>query len=429
MSDYSKMTCRVIDNGLSVSVAERLARQPVGFGRVEYFCPYVSAFTSPNLAKIGTGFPGVTRIEKFFEPSMDDVDLFVFLDVGFGDFQEYLRRNGHLVFGCGDGEEMELYRWHARLMYEQLGMATVPATLVTGIDALREHLKKHKNVWVKVSKYRGIGETWKSINYELSKARLDLMQAKLGPLADEQEWIVEEEIKTTREIGYDGPAILGQYPPTSLGGIEKKDCGYLIAAMPYKDLPEGVRLVNDCMAPAFKQYGYRGLYSSEIREGEDGKRYLIDNTCRYPSPPGELMQEMIINLPDVFYKGAKGELVDIQTDHAYGFELILYSDFAPKNPQAIQYPKEIARNVKLYNSIRRKGTDWVLPTEGELEQIGGVTGFGSTIDEAIKQAEKHADMVKGDRVTVKSDLVPTMLKLLRENAKKGIRFGKSAIPD
>lgn len=427
-TDFSKLAARVIDNGLSVSFAERLARKPDGFGRVEYFCPYASGFPTPNLAKIGTGFGGVERIYKFWD-DVESVDLFIFLDVGFGDLQEYLRRIGKKVWGSGAGQELEMYRWHAREMHAKLGLPVVPAELITGLSNLNDYLKTHENVWIKISEFRGIGETWNSVNYDLSKPRLDSLQQDLGPLAEEQSFIVEQTIDTAGEVGYDGYNIDGQFPSTALAGVEGKDVGFIMASMKYSELPDSIIEVNSKLTPAFKQYGYRGHYSSEIREGKGGIPYLTDSTCRVPMPPSELQQEIVTNWPEIMWAGARGELVDMQVAHKYGFEFILYSDFAPENFMAVEYPKEIANYVKLYNSLRRNGVDYVVPTDGKLEQVGAVVGFGDNIAEAIKQAEKNADMVKGDRLGVKTGLVPKLMDTLRECKKRGINFGSSPISD
>lgn len=427
----SEITACVIDNGLSVSFAERLSRKPGGFGRVMYYCPWMTAFPSPHLAKIGTGYPGVERIHNLFD-EIEAIDLFIFLDVHFGDLQEYLRRQGKMVWGSGKAEEMELYRWSMRQMM-QLPSVNLPvgeADLITGLPALREFLKaQKKTVYVKVSEYRGIGETFRSDSCDLVKQRLNAMQHDLGPLADEQKFIVEQQIETDMEVGIDSYNIDGEFPKLVTAGVEVKDCGYFGAAMPYKDLPEPIRVVNAKLKPIFKSYRNRGLFSSEIRVGKDKKPYFIDATLRAPSPPGELMQQWYSNWPEIMLRGAQGILIEPIIPKQYGFEFIIYTDFAPKEWQAVQFPDAIASYVRLYNSLKRGNTYWIVPTDGELAQIGGVTGFGDTMKEAIAQAQEHADQITGDRIEVKGDLVSKMLELLREYKAKGVTFGKDAIPE
>lgn len=425
----SEITACVIDHGLAVSFAERLAR-PGGFGRVLYFKHWQEFFPLPLNAKIGTGFPGVERVKKLFDV-IDEVDLFIFLGVGMGDLAEYLRKQGKSVWGPGRGEELELYRWDARTLHGKLGLPMQDAKLILGLDNLRRYLKENEVVFVKVSEMRGINETWESINYPLSKARLDFMERDLGPLADEQEFIVEKKIPTKIEVGIDAYNIDGKWPAHVITGIEKKDCGYLSVKVPYVDLPDSVKTCSNAIAQALKIYKFRGNYHSEIRVDKDGKPNLIDETLRIGSPPGELMQEQINNWPEIFRQGADGNLVDIEVDaeRLYGFSFVLYSEFAADEWLGVEYPKEIAHNVKLYNSLRRKGIDWVVPNEDKLIAVGAVTGFGRDINTAILNAKENAEQVKGDKLEVKTDLIPQMLDLLRENKKNGITFGDSEIPD
>jgi hypothetical protein len=423
---YPHLNMVVVDNGLFSALAERLSRD---VGRLILFIPWVSSFPTSHLAKIGTGIEGVTRITEFFtvvDEAMDDPEnwIFVFLDIHFADWQLHLRKLGLKVFGAAQGEDLECFRWDAKLIQQSVGLPVGDSALIVGLDNLREYLQKNDGVHVKVSKYRGITETFESINYRLAKARLDALQHDLGPLADEQEFIVEKKIKSPVENGGDFIIVDGKSPDIGFVGIESKDCGYIMAAIPYSEIAPQVRNVNDKLAAIFKAYGYRGFYSSEIR-----KDVLIDSTTRCPSPPIECMQEMIVNLCEVIVNGASGVLIQLEIEKPYGFEFMLYSDFATEDPLAVEYPAEIARNVKLYNSLRRKGLDWVMPTDGKLVQIGAVTGFGDTIKEAEDQAQEHAEMVKGDGISVKPDLIPKLNQQLRESVKRGVSFGKSPIPD
>jgi hypothetical protein len=431
MNPLSSKTFVIVDNGIGVSFARSLVGQ---VGRVIYFCNIMTTVLQKQLAAIGTGFPGLERTEKLhavrteFRERKQDV-LFVFLCVGMADLQEDLRDEGFNVFGAGDGEDLELCRWDARQLQGRLGLPMQPTELITGLDALRKYIQGHPEEIVKVSKYRGLGETFEAVSYPEVKTRLDAWQVELGPLADEQEFVVEKKIKTLREIGYDGLNVDGRFPDIGFAGVEIKNCGYVIAAVPYEDLPDEVRVVNDKLAPAFAAWKYRGWYSSEIRIGEDGKMYLIDSTCRAPSPPGELLQNMILNLAEVLWEAAQGRLVELKLKAKYGFQVALSSDWAQKHWQGVKYPLAIEDYVKLYETCRRHGLDWIVPGEDESAHLGYVTGFGDTIQEAMEQGMEHVKQVTGDRVEFKEDLIPALLEVLRESAKNGIHFGNSPIPD
>lgn len=417
----------VVDNGLFVSTAARLARD---CGRVLYFCPNYSNYPTRHMSEIGKGVGDIERIKEFW-PAVQEAEqdkdnfTFVFLDIHFGDWQVYLRSHGFHVWGSGDGEDLELYRWDTKQLQKAVGLPAGEAELIIGVDALEKHLETHKDVWIKVSEFRGIGETWHSENAKLAAARLDSLRDELGPLADIQEFIVEKSIKAKDEIGIDWFTVDGAYPEFVCPlGFEAKDLGYIGTTMPNEKLPPPVQKVNAALASVFKAYGYRGFYSSEIRDD-----VLIDSTARVPSPPGELYQEWWDNITEIIIEGARGRVVEIKPSAKYAFELILYSEFAANNWLAVEFPKTIERFVKLYNHCVIKGANWIVPTDAKLVQVGAVLGFGETIEAAIRQALGHAEQVKGDQLGVKKDSIPKLLEVLKESAANGNYFGESPIPE
>src|SRR6266576_2239924 len=104
--NFSDKTAMVFDNGLFQPLVHRLARD---FGRVLYHRGTRHAFPMPNDSAIGSGYEKATRADSW-EAHVDEVDLFVFPDLYWADTQAYLRSLGHRVFGCGWGEELELWR-------------------------------------------------------------------------------------------------------------------------------------------------------------------------------------------------------------------------------------------------------------------------------------------------------------------------------
>lgn len=424
------VTCIVVENGLFVSFAERLARD---FGRVCHFCPYVSAFPTRHLAQIGEGLEGVERIKDFWDFVDEQKDhkattLFVFLDIHFGDFQNHLRNEGWLCWGSGDAEDMELFRHDFKSMLKTLKLDVGPHVLVKGLPALREHLKNHKNVWVKISEFRGINETFESKNYDAIKAKLDDLQNDMGPMVDDQEFIVEEHIDTTGEVGYDGFNINGEFPPQAAMGYELKDRAYLGVMLPYDKLPKPVLKVNEGLKPALKAYGCKGFISTEIRTKDD-KAYCVDMTMRLPSPPGAAYQEWWTNISEILWGGANGRIVPIKYEYTYAFVILLVSEFAANNWLNVQYPKEIARYVKLYNKTVIKGQVSIVPTDAKLVQIGEVLGFGNTIEEAAKQALSNAEQIVADGIKVDKESIGALFKTVKESIEQGVYFGDSEIPD
>jgi len=301
------MNVLIYDNGLFTHIAEALVRH---FDRVMYFAPWGRMMPKYAQRCIGDGLPGVDRVQNFWDV-VDEADLILFTDVGTGDMQEYLRRQGKLVWGPGNGESLELDREGLKDIMVKVGLPSPKYTVITGVTALREYLKDKSDLFLKVSTMRGDWETTHHESPALTRPILDCETAALGPCADFIQFLVESPIPDATEIGYDGWCIDGVFPQTNcLTGIEIKDCGYAGAIIDrYDKLPVQVKHVNEKLAPVFKFFGYRGFWSDEIRIPADGTPYLIDPTCRAASPPSQLFMEMYSNWQDILVNCAQGIVI------------------------------------------------------------------------------------------------------------------------
>lgn len=420
---YKDKTVCVVDNGLFVSIAQMLARS---FGRVLYYTPWQSAFPTSNTLIIGDGLPGITRI-KYPWNHLDEVDLWVFPDVYFSDMQTELVRQGKRVWGARRGDSLELYRSEAKDLFRKLGLSVNGYEVVRGLDALREHLKEHENVWVKVSMVRGDMETWKSVNYGLSEPRLDELEHRLGAKKNIEEFLVEDDISPAVEIGYDGFTVDGQFSQeTSFFGVETKDVAYIGAVKPYAELPDAVLDVNAALAPWFKKQQYRGFFSSELRITEDGEAFLIDPCARAGSPPSEVYQDVYSNWPDIMWRGSEGVLVEPEATCKFGVEAMIHSAWADKNWQAIEFPPEVEPFVKLRNLTKIDGKFYVVPTSCGLPEIGAVIGLGDTLQEAVDHLVHNAEQVKGYYVDIKLSGIDEALEEVKNGQENyGIQFDDS----
>lgn len=429
MTPLSDRCYFICDSGMNTSLAETLASRGA---RVLYFCPWVTAFSDPDLADIGTGLPGVERVKYFwaakheFDDAKESV-VFVFPGVGMGDTQEELVRQGFAVWGSRRAEELELFRWTAKEIHRRVGINVGPCVLLKGVQALRDFLEAHtdKTYYIKVSEFRGISESFKCEDIELIEARLDALKVELGPLRKHtQEFIVEEEIKTKIETGADEYSIDGQWPQIVCWGLEIKDLGYLSVTSPRSELPEAVQDLDAKLGPILRAYHMRGPYHSEIRIDESGRSFPIDHTLRYGLPNLSTMLEWITNLPDIIWEGAHGRLVEIETASRFGFEVGLYSKQAIDLWLAVKFPDEIARWIKLYNHCRSaKGLRYVVATHSKLEQFGSAVGLADTIEAACKKGMAYAKQVKADCVDVKEEAVPRLMEEIKAMRAKGIKFG------
>jgi len=398
MSNYSDKCVMVISHGLFAHVAERLTRD---FGRVLLYIPWNSnSFPTSNVGELGYGVPGVERVDSIFGKHFEDVDLFVFADIYFSAEQVYLESIGKRVWGSRNGEELEIYRETCKEVMADLGLPLNPWKKVKGVKALREYLKANPCQYVKFDKWRGNFETFRSESYDLSEVKIDEIAHNMGAFQHVAEFICEDELPDCVEIGTDLFTIDGQLPSQTLLGIEVKDLGYVGEFKQWASIPEPVRRWNEAMSPIFAKYGYRGWLSNEIRITKDLEPYMIDATCRMPSPPGELCSEFYTNYADILWHGADGVLVDPEPAAKFGMEIIIKSDWAKENWQPVQYDEKFAKQIKLFNPMIIEGKRYVVPQDEDMAEIGAVVGFGDTLEAAQEHLMAAANSIEGFGIKV-----------------------------
>lgn len=389
--NYKNKTCCVVDNGLFLEVAIKLAKD---FKTVYYYSPWEGGYPKSNAFLVGNGIPEIRRVKAIW-PLLDVVDLWVFPDVYQGALQVHLDNLGKRVFGGRMGEELELDRAASKKHCAKLGIDIGPWRVIVGTDKLREWLKTHANQYVKVSTLRGDFETFCSPNYALVEPKLDELESSLGPRKKIIEFIVEDAIENAVEIGFDGIVIDGKVAPSATIGIEVKDKSFLMKTTAYSEIPQEIREVNTKLESTFKAYKYRGFFSSELRITRDKKAFLIDPCARAGSPPTELFLEIVTNWADIFWNGAEGIIVDPAFKGRWGAELMIQSAWADKNWQAVQFPQKLRDNVKLRNLTIIEGKYYVAPQWVGVSDIGAVVATGNSADEAIQKCKEYAEEIQG----------------------------------
>lgn len=412
-------TVLVCDFGLFIEIARTLAKS---FKKVYYHnSSWKSAFPKSNSYYIGYGVEELEVVPNFWDV-YDEVDLFVFPDVYSGDLQIHLESMGKRVWGGRNGEEGELDRVLMKEHMKDLGLPVGKYDVVKGLEALRVYLKANKDKWIKVSCLRGDMETFYSPNYKFVEPKLDELEHTLGPIKYITEFVVEENLKDKVEIGYDGWTIDGQYPSECLAGIEIKDLGYIGIAKKYTDLPKEITDFNTKMSATFKEWGYRGFMSTELRVGMDKKAYMVDLCSRSGSPPNELYQNMYTNLAEVMWYGSEGIVVDPIIEGKFGVEALIHSPWADKNWQQIEFPKEFRDNIKIRNLAVINGQYYAVPQTVGLPEIGAVVAHGETLDEAIEKVKEIADQVKGYYLDIKIDSIDKGLEEFKKLEEYGIKL-------
>ena len=303
---------------------------------------------------------------------------------------------------------------------------------------LRKYLAENENKWVKQN-YRGDGETWHHINYVLSTAKLDAMDYYYGPVKELIMFVVDDAIETTVEAAYDGLMVTSPdgkalFPKKAFIGYEDKNQAHILAVVDYDKMDEGVRDVNDRFSPKLTAEGMKSQWGTEIKRTEDGENFFLDPTPRGPLPPGEIVLENVSNLGEIFYHGAVGELVEMETEFPFGSQVMLFSSWAQTNHQAVYIPDKIRPMVKLFNCYHKDGVDWVVPEEVKdpmgngREEIGVVVGLGNTIEEANAMAIEMCGQIEGFETEPQIASLAECLRRIEKGQEEGIAFAKE-VPD
>lgn len=420
---YPDIKVLVLDNGQFQSVAQRLARD---FGTVFYHVGQEDEMPRIQDAYIGKGFPEIVLVDSRDDERLEDIGLYVCPDLGYGKTQTLLESQGHPVWGSRMGEDMEQDIEGMKRLLERLGLPSGEWASVKGFTALREYVKAHPDVYVKVSRYRANWETLHCETYELAKPDLDQRELDLSGISEEIPFVVCQALHDKIEMAVDAYVIDGQWPSKVIVGVEEKSRAYIGRFMDYALIPTPLRRVNDALAPILKGYGYRGFLSLETMIGKDGEPFVTDPATRQPSPPGELYQEFWSNYSEIIWEGANGRLIDpVAVDGAeWGAEVMIKSDWVDKHWQPISFPPEVERNVKLNEACRNeKGETLCIPQNIGFDQCGGIIGWGKTPDEAIAMCKKVADQVSGPHIHIPIEAFDDLKKKLKEAEAFGIGIG------
>lgn len=399
------------DNGLFFDFCLKLADY---YKKVYYYVPWKDAFPGMMKMMIGTEWKNGERLSTFdgknfesvdnFFDYVDEADICFFPDVSDGDLQLHLQEMGKLVFGSRKGEELELERWDTKQYFKKIGMDVQPIKRVVGVDALKEHLKTVKDKWIKISKFRKHFETFHHINYDLSEPILQKIEWEMGPMSKIAEFIVEDHIEAIAEEGIDAYCIDGRFPNFAFAGNEVKEKSFAGMFFRYNDLSEGIREVNDQMAPALKHYGYKGFISSEVRTTKDNKHFAIDPCCRLASPPSEIYQELYSNLGQIIWEGAQGKLIDPIPKAKFGVEVLINSEWYLESHQAISFPEHLRPWIKLRYPIKIDGRYYCM-NEGHCPGAGAIIAIGSNFEECKSKVEEIAPQIEGQGIEVNLETI------------------------
>jgi len=424
------LTAMVIDTGIFSHFAEALATQ---YKTVLYHNPaWKRAFPLSRELYVGSDLPNIEVCPDFYD-GKDRADVFIFPDGGHGGWQQDLVSQGKKVWGGRHADAMEQDRWAFKQdILKSLDMPVQPMVRIVGLGKLREYLKKHQGEvkYVKLSETRGDMESCRyEGDYEsANEAWIKALDSELGPIADDTEFVVEDPIPTVVEMGGDHYNIDGAFPDPTLWGYELKDCGYLGAMVPYSELPEPILWANDKLAPIFKEYGYRGGYSSELRVTKEGKVFYLDPCLRFPSPPSQLYPLLIDNWGEITYYGAQGIMVNPKKKADYGVLAMIYAEKCDERWIKYDYPKALAENFRFSFSMIVNGGRWTSPQRCGMQAMGAVCAVDDNPTDAIKKLVEYSSKLSGHNFDIKLDAIPKGIAEIHVAARQGYKFGKAKVP-
>lgn len=426
MKETKDVICCVIDFGMFMPFAESLAND---FKKVYYHTPSESGTTDIKNCMFGDGFDNIERLDDFWELRyFKEIDLFVFPANGYFGMQEYLVSVGKKVWGSHTATRLETMRDEFLKCIKDVGLRIPKYEVVEGLTNLRKLLEKSENKFIKINRFRRNMETWKHTNYLESRMRLDSMACIFGPFQDKIKFVVQDEIDTNIEVGYDGFCIQGQWPKNGIIGYESKDKVYLATAQPLAKMPRAIRDVNSAFGEVLKKHNYCNFFSSEIRLKTLSEFYFIDPTCRMPSPAGEEQLDMYVNLGDIVWKGSHGECVEPKMAAKFcGESLIRYKGDSKELDlwKTVVVPEKVRKWTKLYGCAKCDDLYCFIPDDQPV--IGCVVGIGNTIKEVIDSIKNTASQLDCC-VEVEVPPLANVLVEIKEAEKLGIRFTEQEIP-
>ena len=413
----SEVKACITDQGLFPDLACTLART---YDKVWYSPECKSAFQKINQGWIGKGLPGVTLTRSPFAVR-HEADLFIFPDINYGDEQETLVEMGKRVWGSRSGEELELDRVFAKEKMADLGLPVGEYVVVKGVDSAREFLKVHQNWHVKISRWRGHRESWKSKSFAFSRWILADLEYQWGPFADKFEIILEKNLPSRIELAIDTYFAGGTFPDKALVGFEVKDMGYVCKVENYADIDESITRCDQALIPYLTEVGYCGNWACEVRIGEDRVPHPIDPCTRIGSPPGEYFQEGHTNLAEIIWEGAGGTMVQPKFVAKWGCEIMLHCSWSEKHWQSLIFPEEYRKFIKLRNCVKVDGEYHIIPQDNGCTEVGAVLGWGANMEEAFSRAREVAESIEGYTLEIPKDSLDQANKYIEEAHSFGLK--------
>lgn len=423
MKDISQVTCCVVDTGLFVPFARRMAES---CERVIYWSPDMRGFPSLRQSVIGYGFDNIQRALDFW-PMIDEIDLFCFPDVQLSGLQTYLESIGKAVWGSRRSDRLELDREHFLQVLANTDLDVPPYETVDGLDRLVDHLRDKEDQYIKVSRWRGDFETFHWRSWELDCGWLDEQAVNWGPFKNCIPFLVFPKIDTNLEIGGDTYNVDGAWPNLMLNGVEGKDKSYFASVTPYDHMPEQIRAVLEAFGPELGRHRYRNQWSMEVRVKDD-KAYFIDATCRGGMPSSGSQQLLWDNFPEIVWTGAQGQLVHPKVSDLFSIECMVTAKGDKECWNRVALPQALDRNIRFSYCGYQDGC-YVFPyDEIHHGELGWLVATGKTPKETLDHAKELADQLP-DGLNADVEALASVISEIDEARGEGISFTHQTMPE
>lgn len=422
MSDLSKLTALVRDGGSFIGVARRLAKD---FGRVLYAPTYRQNNPDFNEYILGDGCGDIEHCPDLWL-AKEEVDVFVFCDVGFEGEQAELRDQGYYVWGGGPAMMLETDREFFLNKLEELGLDVPQYEIIVGTTALRAFLKDREDIFIKVSKFRRSWETyhWRSLAQD--GHMLPYWEVKFGGKRETIRFLCFDKIETTLEIGGDTYNVAGQWPQMMSHGLEAKDEALFSAITKRPEMPEELTHIMDAFTPFLTKCGGANQMSFEVRV-TDIEAFWIDSTNRggLPSTASFLKAK---NVSEVIYAGAQGELVEIDYGFKFSAECMVKIKSADGVWGTIVLPDELKDEVLLADYCEEDGQPWFPADDAAICEVGWLVATGDTPTEVAKRMNELADLLP-DGADASVEALAEIIREIESEHEQGIKFTDQPLPD
>lgn len=394
-------------------LCERFARDAA---EVWSYTPILGRQPKSRDDQIDTGIEGVEAIDDF-DKYVEKADLIVFPGEFEGEQCFKLRKEGHRVFGSGLCADIEINKILFLDTLKKVGLPVIKTYLAKGLEDAIKYLTGKTDKYIKGVYNRGDFDTKHFQTMGTFMPWFTYQRNKLGiGASDTIELLIQDSFPAVVESGWDGYVIGGKMSKRGTIGFENKDKTYI-----YKVVDKCPKILDDInrkISKEFKDRGYYGAYSTEVRINEKGESRFTDLTARLGSPPGEGICETYTTFTQDCFDVADGKEPEMKADLKYGAMINLVSSWNENQEVCVQFPKEYKKNVKLRHSYKHKDNWYCVPNESS-GYFGVVVTQSNNLKDAINQANEIASQV----VCLDLEYQPISLEKSEELIRSGRKFG------